>query len=75
MAYLLTELSGISIDDKYIELKEGDTVFVETDELVIKRGSIIGYNKSNTKESITVEYCLYEELEIDVEDIIRIEVI
>lgn len=74
MAYLLTELSGISIDDNYIELKEGDIVLVETDELVIKQGTIIGYNKSNTKESITVEYCLYEEIEIDVEDIIRIEV-
>lgn len=74
MAYLLTELSGISIDDNYIELKEGDIVLVETDELVIKQGTIIGYNTSNTKESITVEYCLYEEIEIDVEDIIRIEV-
>lgn len=74
MAYLLTELSGISIDDNYVELREGDTVLIETDELVIKQGTIIGYNQSNKKESITVEYCLYEEIEIDVEDIIRIEV-
>ncbi|MGX7104111.1 hypothetical protein [Globicatella sanguinis] len=74
MAYLLTELVGISLDDNYVELREGDTVLIETDELVIKQGTIIGYNKSNTKESITVEYCLYEEIEIDVDDILRIEV-
>lgn len=74
MASLLIELCGISIDDNYVELREGDTVLIETDDLVIKKGTIIGYNKSNVKDSITVAYCIYEELEIDVDDIIRIEV-
>lgn len=73
MAYLVEELKGIMIDDEFVSLEIGDTVLIETDELVIKEAVVAEYHVSLYKTTITVEYCDYESIEIDIESIIRIE--
>ncbi|RYC97883.1 hypothetical protein [Facklamia hominis] len=74
MAYLTTDLSGISIDGDFQELKIGDTVWIETPDLIIKEGLITGFSVKYFEETLTIQYLGYEELEIDVDDIIKIEV-
>ncbi|GAB7231420.1 hypothetical protein [Facklamia hominis] len=74
MAYLTTELSGISIDGDFQELKTGDTVWIETPDLIIKEGLVTGFSVKNFEETLIIKYLGYEELEIDVDDILKLEV-
>lgn len=74
MAYLTTDLSGISIDEDFQELKIGDTVWIETPDLIIKEGLITGFSVKYFEETLTIKYLGYEELEINVDDIVKLEV-
>ena len=74
MVYLTTELNGITIDGDYQELKIGDTVWIEIPELIIKEGEITGFNVHPIKETLTVQYLGYREVEINVDDIMKLEV-
>lgn len=74
MSYLETDLSGISVNGDYQDLKIGDIVWIETSEITIKNGEVVGYNIQNALETLTIRYLIHEELEIDVDDIMKIEV-